>query len=63
MRLERTFGGRVEIWLEDEDDEDEDDEPAADFSLTVEQMNALVIEWLRGPMGMQGPTGPMGVSA
>lgn len=64
MRLQRTFEGRVEVWLEDEDeDEESDEEVAADFSLTVEQMNALVIEWLRGPSGPVGPTGPMGMSA
>ena len=57
MRIERTVDGRVEIWLEDED---EDEEEAADLSFTVEQMNALVIEWLRGPMGPPGATGASG---
>ena len=64
MRIERTLSGRVEVWLEDADEEDadeeEDDEPAADLSFTVEQMNALVVEWLRGPMGPPGATGAHG---
>lgn len=58
MRIERTLSGRVEVWLEDPD-EDDDDEPA-DLSFTVEQMNALVVEWLRGPMGPPGATGMHG---
>ena len=57
MRVERTSDGRVEVWLEEDGDEPDQ---AADLSFTVEQLNALVIEWLRGYPGPPGPVGAPG---
>lgn len=54
MRIERTPSGKVEVWLEEDGD---DPDAAADLSFTVEQMNALVVEWLRGQTGPPGATG------
>ena len=62
MRIERTLDGRVLVWLDDEEvyEDDDEGEPAADLAFTTQQMNALVIEWLRGPMGPPGATGAHG---
>ena len=54
----------VRVWLGDRYEVDYSDETSRElppsFTLTVEQMNALVVEWLRGPAGTPGPQGPMG---
>jgi hypothetical protein len=52
----------VRIWLDDSwllSDRD-DPLPKPDLTLTVEQMNALIMQWLRGPAGPTGPLGPKG---
>jgi len=61
MELEQRFG-MVRVWLRDRYLE-EFGELEPDLTLTAEEMNALVVRWLRGPMGPQGPAGPPGVSA
>jgi hypothetical protein len=55
----------VAIWLDDSwlmDDRDIE-RPAPDFTLTVDEMNAVTAMWLQGPpgpRGARGATGPPG---
>lgn len=37
-----------------------DPQPPATFECSEDEMNALVVEWLRGPIGHPGPMGPRG---
>lgn len=38
------------------------DKPNPTYRLRVEDVDKLVIHWLRGPMGPPGPAGPPGMS-
>lgn len=63
MWMDRSRADKVRIWTGDRWDELSDEgetENPPDIVLTPSQMNELVIEWLRGPQGVQGPTGPVG---
>ena len=64
MWVERSHRNVVKVWVEERWDYNEEtsdsDEFPPDLTLTPDQMNALVVEWLRGPAGVPGPVGPMG---
>lgn len=50
------------LWINgDPDDHREKPEPT--IKLSEEDVNQLVLKWLRGPMGPPGPEGMMGASA
>ena len=57
-------GEWVDVWRETRwnDDDEVYVENPPDLTLTVDQMNSLVIEWLRGPAGPPGATGMTGSS-
>jgi hypothetical protein len=38
------------------------DKPDPTFELAPEEVDQLVLKWLRGPIGPVGPMGPMGAS-
>jgi len=62
--LSRRYDGTVQIWISrtvrDEDDgEMTFDLDHPDLTVTREQMNDLVCQWLAGP---PGPSGPMGMT-
>lgn len=49
-------------WL-DADADDLHDKPKPSFRLPPEDVDRLVINWLRGPVGPAGVPGPMGMSS
>ena len=61
VRVERTDHETINgdhvvyVWFRQTFDEVN---PSPDLVLTTNEINAMVIEWLRGPMGPPGPPGP-----
>ena len=64
--LSRRWDGTVQIWVsrtvrDPDDGEMTFDTDNPDLTVTREQMNDLVCQWLAGPPGPPGPAGPMGM--